>query len=282
MNEYRHLRAERRGDILRVTIDRPEQRNPLSTEVLAELRARLRNRRARQRCASPAPATPSEGVRQAAFDRGRRTALVECERSAARRARVSAAGRRGAERSRTRWWSRARGRLRLPRRCSACCDRFLQERLNICTGFGDGADLVALVGGTGALSILIGAETLPVVRTLQVGLVDEIAAEGESLDRCVERFLEPFRAHAPQVLRAFKTIALGDRLALSREQREQCERETMVATWVHPDHCQASDRFLSEGNRERMNGEARKLRRGTLVPERRVPTLGTDADRQGS
>ena len=38
MSDYRHLRVERRDSVLSVTIDRPAQRNPLSTEVLRELR----------------------------------------------------------------------------------------------------------------------------------------------------------------------------------------------------------------------------------------------------
>lgn len=255
MSDYRHLRVERRDSILRVTIDRPAQRNPLSTEVLGELRDAFTT--AADDTTLRAAVLTGAGEKSFAaggdlkeFDRLRSTADAE------------------------RLWTHANEALRAVREfplpviaalngvalgggaeLAVACDfrvsaphasiGFVQGRLNICTGFGGGADLVALLGARQALSLLIGAETLPAERAREMGLVDEIAAEGESLEQCVERFLEPMCKQAPQVLRAFKAIALGEHMALPRAQREQREREVFVATWVHPDHWQASDRFLS-------------------------------------
>ncbi|MCD6674715.1 MAG: enoyl-CoA hydratase/isomerase family protein [Burkholderiaceae bacterium] len=259
MNGYRHLGIERRDSVLRVTIDRPEQRNPLSTEVLGELR---------------------RAFTEAAADDSLRAAVVTGagEKSFAAGGDLKEFDRLRGTDDAERLWAHANEALRAVREfplpviaalngvalgggaeLAVACDfrvaarhaaiGFVQGRLNICTGFGGGADLVALVGGQRALSILIRAETMAAEQARSIGLVDEIASEGESLDACVERFLEPIRAHVPQVLRAFKTIASGDRLALTREQREQRERAALVATWVHPDHWQASDRFLSRSKR---------------------------------
>ncbi|MCD6682037.1 MAG: enoyl-CoA hydratase/isomerase family protein [Burkholderiaceae bacterium] len=259
MTGYRHLRVERRDAVLHVTIDRPEQRNPLSTEVLGELR-RAFTESADDLALQAAVVT---GAGEKSFAAG--GDLKEFDKLR---------GKDDAERL----WAHANEALRAVREfplpviaalngvalgggaeLAVACDfrvaarhaaiGFVQGRLNICTGFGGGADLVALVGGHRALSILIRAETMPAEQARAAGLVDEVAAEGETLDACVERFLQPIRVHAPQVLRAFKAIASGDRLALTRAQREQREREALVATWVHPDHWQASDRFVSRSRR---------------------------------
>jgi len=255
MSEYRYLRVERLDDVLRVTIDRPAQRNPLSTEVLGELR---------------------RAFTESADDRGLRAAVVTGagEKSFAAGGDLKEFDKLRSTDDAERLWSHANEALRAVREfplpvvaalngvalgggaeLAVACDfrvaarhaaiGFVQGRLNICTGFGGGADLVALVGGRRALSILVGAETMPAEKAQAIGLVDDVAADGESLDACVERFLAPMRAQAPQVLRAFKAIALGDRLMHTRAQREQREREAFVATWIHPDHWQASDRFLS-------------------------------------
>jgi enoyl-CoA hydratase len=259
MTGFEFLRVERRDSILRVTIDRPAQRNPLSTDVLAELR-RAFTENADDETLRAAVVTGAGDKSFAAggdlkeFDKLR-------EREDAERLWTHANEALGAVREFPLPVVAALNGVALGggAELAVACDfrvaaahaaiGFVQGRLNICTGFGGGADLVALVGGQRALSILIGAETMPATRARELGLVDEIAAEGEALEACVERFLQPLRAQAPQVLRAFKTIALGDRLALSRAQREQRERDALVATWVHPDHWQASDRFLSRSHR---------------------------------
>lgn len=255
MNEYRHLRVERRDSVLHVTIDRPAQRNPLSTEVLGELR---------------------DAFTAAADDTSLRAAVVSGagDKSFAAGGDLKEFDRLRSTDDAERLWAHANEALRAVREfplpviaalngvalgggaeLAVACDfrvaaahaaiGFVQGRLNICTGFGGGADLVALLGAGRALSVLVGAETMPAARAREVGLVDDVAAQGESLEQCVERFLAPMRAQAPQVLRAFKAIALGERMSLTRAQREQREREVFVHTWVHPDHWQASERFLS-------------------------------------
>ncbi len=259
MTEYRYLRVERRDDVLRVTIDRPEQRNPLSTDVLAELR---------------------RAFTDAAGDVALRAAVVTGagDKSFAAGGDLKEFDKLRAPADAERLWAHANEALRAVREfplpvvaalngvalgggaeLAVACDfrvaaahaaiGFVQGRLNICTGFGGGADLVDLVGAHTALSILVGAETLPAARAREIGLVDDIAGDGESLEQRVERFLQPMRSHAPQVLRAFKTIALAGGSGWSRAERERRERDVFVETWVHADHWQASDRFLSRKNR---------------------------------
>lgn len=259
MTGYRYLAIERTEDVLRVMIDRPEQRNPLSTDVLAEL---------------------WQVFTESAGDKSLRAAIITGagEKSFAAGGDLKEFDKLRSAEDAERLWTHANSALRAVREfplpviamlngvalgggaeLAVSCDfriaaahaaiGFVQGRMNICTGFGGGADLVALVGGQRALSILLRAEILTAEQAHEIGLVDEISGVDESLESCVERFLEPIRAHAPQVLRAFKAIAMGERLSLGREQREQRERQAFVATWIHPDHWQASERFLSRSNR---------------------------------
>ncbi len=261
MSSFEFLRVDRVDDTLRVMIDRPEQRNPLGTEVLAELRRAFTEGASDE--SLHAAIITGAGIRS--FAAGGDLKEFDTLRTAEDAERL---------------WTSANETLRAVREfpvpviavlngvalgggaeLAVACDfrvaashagiGFVQGRMNICTGFGGGVDLVALVGGHRALSILIDAETMSAERARSIGLVDAVANEDESLEQCVERFLQPIRAQAPQVLRAFKTIALGERLALSRAEREQRERQAMIATWIHPDHWQASERFL---HRNRGNG----------------------------
>lgn len=123
---------------------------------------------------------------------------------------------------------------------------FVQARLNISSGFGGGTDLMRLLGPSRALLCALRAEILPAEKAKAIGLVDEVAAAGESLDDCVTRFLEPMLRQAPQVIRAYKTMALAERLGLPAHARWQAERDGLVATWLHPDHWAAAERALDK------------------------------------
>lgn len=123
---------------------------------------------------------------------------------------------------------------------------FVQARLNISSGFGGGTDLMRLLGASRALLCALRAEIFPAEKAKAIGLVDEVAGAGESLDDCVRRFLEPMLRQAPQVIRSYKAMALAERLGLPAEARRQTERDGLVTTWLHPDHWAAADRALDK------------------------------------
>ena len=123
---------------------------------------------------------------------------------------------------------------------------FVQARLNISSGFGGGTDLMRLLGPSRALMCALRAEILPSEKAKAIGLVDEVAGAGESLDDCVGRFLEPMLRQAPQVIRSYKAMALAERLGLLAQARWQTERDGLVTTWLHPDHWAAADRALDK------------------------------------
>ncbi len=118
---------------------------------------------------------------------------------------------------------------------------YVQARLGICCGFGGGADLARRFGAAGALRLGLEATPLSAQDARSAGLVDEVAADGELLEDCVERVLALLLRHPPQVLRAYKAIALAERLGLPADQRRAIEREWFTRTWIHPDHWTAVD-----------------------------------------
>ena len=124
---------------------------------------------------------------------------------------------------------------------------FVHARLNISSGFGGGTDLMRLLGPGRALLCALRAEIFPAEKAKTIGLVDEVAAAGESLDDCVARFLEPVLRQAPQVIRSYKAMALAERQGLPADARWRTERAGFVATWLHPDHWAAADRVLDKG-----------------------------------
>lgn len=116
---------------------------------------------------------------------------------------------------------------------------FIQGRLNISTGFGGGTDLMRLLGPARGLATVLNAEDLDAHQAHALGLVDEIAQPGETLEQCIDRFLRPVLRQAPQAIRAFKALALASRLGLPEPERRRIERDWFVDTWVRPEHWQA-------------------------------------------
>jgi enoyl-CoA hydratase len=124
---------------------------------------------------------------------------------------------------------------------------FIHGRLNISTGFGGGTDLMRLLGASRALLCMLRAEVLTAHEAHALGLIDEVAAEGESLEDCVDRFLMPIRRQAPQVVRACKAMAIAGRTDRTAEERLRTELDGFVATWCNDDHWAAAGRVLKTG-----------------------------------
>ena len=118
---------------------------------------------------------------------------------------------------------------------------YIQARLNISCGFGGGADLMRRLGHSSALLRGLSADTYDAGQALARGMVDEVAADGEPLHDCVMRFLQPVLKQSPQVIRAYKAMAVAERLGLGLAQRRAIERDWFTRTWTHPDHWSAVD-----------------------------------------
>lgn len=125
---------------------------------------------------------------------------------------------------------------------------YIHGRLNITCGFGGGADLMQLLGGSRAMIYGLTAKPLRAPEAQRAGLFDMVAEEGEALESCVARFLEPLLRQQPQVIRAYKAMASAARLGLSEGERRAIEREWFVRTWTHADHWAAVDAAMAKQN----------------------------------
>ena len=122
---------------------------------------------------------------------------------------------------------------------------FVQGRLNISTAWGGGIDLMRRVGPGVALGLLCRSEMLAAPEALAIGLVDAAAEPGTVLEDCLAAFLAPLLKQTPQVLRAFKALALAVRTGLSRGELDDLETRMFAATWAHDDHWRAAGKILA-------------------------------------
>ncbi len=248
------LLAERRGDRLQVTINRPERRNALSLELLDRLGEAFTR--------FAADTTLKCAVLTATGDRcfaaGGDLKELDTVRSEADTLAMS---------------RRARAALDAVRRfpvpviaalnglalgggaeLAMACDLrvaspraelgFLQAQLNVTTAWGGGIDLLALLGPARGLALLLEARRIPAAEALQLGLLQRVCGPHESLPDCTDQQLGPLLQRPVQVLRAYKALALEARLAL-HERLATIEERGFTATWIHQDHWSAADRALT-------------------------------------
>ena len=253
---FEHIVVEQAEDLLRVRIDRAEKRNALSRAVLSEL-ATAFSRHAGDTSLKAAVLT---GAGDKAFAAGgdlREFAALRSEQDAAE---LFFDAHRALEQVRC---------FPVPviaalnglavgggAELALACDfrvaaahatlGFVQGRLNISTGFGGGTDLMRLLGASRGLLCALRAEVLSAADARAAGLIDEVAKEGESLEQCIARFLEPIRRQVPQVIRSYKAMALAERQGMDAAQRFRTELAGFVETWTHADHWAAADRVLSK------------------------------------
>lgn len=121
---------------------------------------------------------------------------------------------------------------------------FIQGRLALASAWGGGVDLFRLVGSARALRLLARCELVPGEEAARIGLVDAVAVEGQVLDDAMSEFVKPMRGQAPQVMRAFKALALEVRCS-GRHELDEVETRHFAHVWAHPDHDNAVAQLLS-------------------------------------
>jgi enoyl-CoA hydratase len=241
------------GDALRVAINRPEKRNPLSRAVLARLRQTFEARRDDEHLRLAIVTAAGDRTFAAGGD------LKELDSIRTREDALDFSDEAHAALDAIR-------RFPLPviaalngdalgggaELCVACDIRimaaharigFIQGRLNISTSWGGGADLMRLVGPSRALSLLARGVLVDGAEAIAIGLAEATAPEGD-FAAFVETFIAPMRRQTALVMRAFKAQALAARFSRPRDEARQIERDYFGATWVHDDHWAAAARAL--------------------------------------
>lgn len=250
MTAYRNLLVEIRDEVLWVRINRPNSRNALSRETLAEI-----GRAFAAHAEASIKAAVITGAGSDAFAAGGDLKELAAVRTAEQVGEFFDESSRAVDEVRRFPWPTVAALNGMAigggAELAVACDfrvavptaslGFIQARLNISCGFGGGQDLVRLLGPAAAMAEGLRAETLTAAQAHEHGLIDEVATDGESLEQCVDRFLRPMLRQKPQVIRAYKAFAQAAREGLAPQQRRALEREWFVRTWTHDDHWTAVD-----------------------------------------
>jgi enoyl-CoA hydratase len=245
-----HVRHTVADGILRVTIDRPEKRNPLSLGVLDSLR-RIFTEAAADESLSLAVLT---GAGDRAFASGGDLAELAAYRTEAEAEAFSRHGKAALEAIRAfpvPVIARVNG-VALGGGCelALACDLrlaaaharigLIHGQLAIAPSWGGGIDLARLLGPARALRHLLDAQALAGPAALEAGLVDGVCPQGEDFDAWFEAAIAQWR-RPPQVTRAMKGVTGsrdGDRAA-----HESRDCAAFARAWAHDDHWQAVERL---------------------------------------
>ena len=248
------LLTERRGDTLRVIINRPDKSNALSLELLDRIGSTFAEHAtdATLKCA----VLTASGDR--CFAAGGDLRELEAVRSETDTLAMSRRGRAALQQVR---------QFPVPviaalnghalgggAELAMACDLriatartelgFLQAQLNVTTAWGGGIDLLAALGTARGLQILLESRRIPAGEALQLGLVQRVCTGDETLTACTAAFIQPFLDRPVQVLRAYKALTLASRHVLHERLVTQ-EEPGFTATWIHADHWAAAERALA-------------------------------------
>lgn len=124
---------------------------------------------------------------------------------------------------------------------------FVQAQLGLTTGFGGCPDLQNLVGARMAMLLLLNGEILAAEEARRIGLIDQVAEEGATLDDLVGRFIEPILKRPADLVRGLKAVALSAEDASGRSAVARVERERFIRAWTSDEHWAASDKVLARG-----------------------------------
>jgi len=117
---------------------------------------------------------------------------------------------------------------------------FVQGNLSVSPAWGGGIDLMRRLGDANALRLFSRAEFIDADEALRLGLAQAVAAEDESIEHALERFVAPIRRMRPQVMRAFKSLARANQDGAGRQEMREVEVSSLMETWLHDDHWNAA------------------------------------------
>lgn len=249
------VRTEVRANVLRVTLDRPEKRNPLSRAALAQLREAFASHREAELSIALV-----RGAGNRSFAAGGDLRDLEQVRTPAQAREMHELGSGALQAIRefpvpvvaalngVALGGGAELAVACDLRIAAAHARigFVQGTLNIPAAWGGGHDLMALVGPARGLELLGSARVLAAAEAQAAGLVEAVAADGEDFDAFVERFLAPFARQRPQVMRAFKAQAAAAKLGRPRHEVADRDAELFSRAWCHADHWAAAKDILQK------------------------------------
>jgi len=247
-----------RGDdgVVRVTINRPEQRNALSLDALECLRKIFTTFDADRdlKCAI------LTGAGNRSFAAGGDLKELAGFRSTDEAAQVSRIGRQALDAVRhcpVPVYAAINGHAlgggaELAMACdfrfasAAASIGFVQGKLNITTAWGGGADLLSLLGAERGLELLLTSRVMNMAEAKDRGLIDQIVPEGADLIDAVLEHAAQFISKPAHVIQAFARIAHAGKAQL-RAAIETVENQAFIGTWIDDAHWTAASQALATG-----------------------------------
>ena len=246
------LLVEVHGDLLTVTINRPEKRNALSLDLLDSLGSAFHEHRDKDlKCAL----LTSSGDR--AFAAGGDLKELDALRSRAEARAMSSQVHDALDQIRffpvpvvgALNGIALGGGAELAMACdmriaAAHADLgLIQSQLALTTAWGGGIDLINAIGDSAALAILSSGRRIPATEALSLRLYEAVCPAAENFADFTADFLQQYLNKSINVLRGYKATAVVRRKQLHDELKEVA-REAFVNTWVHEDHWDAAANAL--------------------------------------
>jgi enoyl-CoA hydratase len=242
------------GDILRLTINRPEKRNALSMGLLKELGAALHAHRR-----TPVKCVLLTGAGDKAFAAGGDLQELAATRTEKQTRIMAEHGHTALDE--IRYFPvpviGALNGLALGggAELAMACDMriaaahaelgLIQAQLNVTTAWGGGIDLINAVGNSAALAILCSGRRIDTQEALRLCLYQAVCPEGQDFGQFADDFLQGYLSKSINVLRSYKATAAARRQRLQDELTETA-RQGFITAWVHDDHWDAADKKLKK------------------------------------
>jgi enoyl-CoA hydratase len=254
MSASQHLLIETTGDVLRLTINRPEKRNALSMGLLDEISATLNSHRD-----APIKCAVITGAGERCFAAGGDLKELDAIRTEAQTRAMSERGH--AALDAIRYFPvpviGALNGLALGggAELAMACDLriatanaelgLIQSQLNVTTAWGGGIDLINAIGNSAALALLCSGRRLKAAEALRLCLFEAVCDEDADFSAFINEFLKGYTSKGLNVLRGYKATAAVRRKRL-QDELTGTARDAFIAAWTHADHWEAAKQALKK------------------------------------
>lgn len=121
----------------------------------------------------------------------------------------------------------------------------IQSQLAVTTAWGGGIDLINAVGNSAALAILCSGRRISAEEAASLRLYEAVCPDGESFEVFTAGFVADYLNKSINILRGYKTTASARRRRL-HEELTDVARDAFVTAWVADDHWNAAAKALKK------------------------------------
>ena len=122
---------------------------------------------------------------------------------------------------------------------------FAEVRMALCTGWGGAYRLVALLGLSRALNLLLSGRTFDAKEAYEIGFIHRIVDAEQDVLHAAFSWAKEMVILPKEALAAMKELAWSS-TSMSREEVRRLEVERFVSLWQRPDHIEAITAFTEK------------------------------------